>query len=472
MSNYGKYAKNIAKNKLPYENWNQFYTAYEKSANILAGVQFSFNLVTLASSEEIWDEENTYELAGEFAKVLADLNESDYTYSEKLVTEICDLRAKLKNHMDCLVTYTDHFMLYQYVMNCMRYRFEDYDYDDYDDEEFAKELLNYITSDKDQSTVRYKTMEVVKSLPIRMTRSHFFEMVKDGFSVYKGGDSDTLESFNYMIRGAALLYEPENMKEYFSDLYEYDIHFRELDYESLDQENYYKESISLQECIDFLNKQISACQLISETLNQLYAFYLTHEYADISSETYTTCRGIIAFLLDNDAFSGDSSEAEELDDSVIELLKKIEGVQEGELDELSDAEGRLEDIMQSSFAASAPDQILREMNEVDCISKLLSTSYFADLDEDEEIYELSEAEVNASFGAFRLELEPILKKVPKLMSRALMAAVIGYLPMNFSDSNELYEYIYNSLKACTSLPEKMALVEHLEEIMDDADDWE
>jgi hypothetical protein len=61
--------------------------------------------------------------------------------------------------------------------------------------------------------------------------------------------------------------------------------------------------------------------------------------------------------------------------------------------------------------------------------------------------------------------------MPKLMSRGIMSAVIGYLPMNFADTDELKTYIYNSLKACTNLPEKMALVERLEELMDE-DDWE
>ncbi len=473
MSNYGKYARNIAKNKLPYENWNQFYTTYKKSANVLAGTQFTLNFATLACSDASY-EEGMDDLAAELGHIVWEMDNLDFVHDTGAMDALNNLRANLKNRMDCLVTYTDHFMLYQYVMNCMKYRFEDYDYDDYDDEEFAKELLNYITSDKDQSLTRYKTMEVIKSLPIRMTRSRFFEMVKDGFSVYKGGDSDTLESFNYMIKGAAMLYEPENMEENFPDLYEYDQHFRELDFDSLDSEKFYKENIALQECIEFLNRQISACQIISETTNEFYAFYLTHDYAGTESENYKTIREILIHLVGD---ADDGVVKNEYGESVLSeyltgLLMKLEGVQEVELDDMEDADGHLDDICQSNFAAMAPDQIKEEMDEIDCISKLLSTSYFADLDDEDEVYELSESEVSASFGAFRLELEPILKKVPKLMSRALMAAVIGYLPMNFHDSDELYEYIYNSLRACTSLPEKMALVEHLEEIMDDADDWE
>lgn len=467
MSDYGKYARNIAKGKLPYENWNQFYTNYQKSANVLADVQFSLNFVSAMYTEDIWQEEGLAALGNEFLSILRDVVDSGFDLC-KSADAICAYRAKLKNHMDCLVTYTDRYMIYQYVMNCMRYRFEDYDYDDYNDEEFAKELINYICADQDQANVRYKTMEVLKALPIRMTRNRFFERVKDGYSVYNGSGLDTLESFNYMVRGAAMLYTPENMEKNFPDLYEYDEHFSALDFENLDQEGFHKEHISLQECIDFLNAQITGCQAFSEAINQLYAFVLTHEYADTSSTVYQTCRSIVSYVQEKML----PNEPIELDEQLTAYLEQLEGAQEDELEELSEADGYFQDILQTVFAAGAPEQTLSELDLVDCLGKLLSASYFADLDSATELREVTDEDINERFGAFRTELEAKLKAVPKLMSRAVMASVIGYLPMNFSNSEELRQYIYNSLSACTSLPEKMALVERLEELMAEDYDWE
>jgi hypothetical protein len=466
MSNYGKYARNIAKGKLPYENWNQFYTNYQKSVSVLSDVQFALNFVSLLYTEEIWQEEGLAALGNEFLTILWDTVDGGFA-PEQSAEEICAYRAKLKNHMDCLVTYTDRYMVYQYVMNCMRYRFEDYEYEDYDDEEFTKELMNYICADQDQANVRYKTMEVLKALPIRMTRTRFFEQVKDGYSVYNGSDLDTLESFDYMVRGAAMLYMPENMEKNFPDLAEYDAHFSGLDFESLDQEAFYKENIALQECIEFLNNQITACQAFSEAVNQLYAFVLSHEYADSSSNVYQTCRNIANYVR-NHVVPG---EAMDLDDQLVAYLETLEGTQEEELEKLEDADGHYQDICQTQFAATAPEQICEELNLVDCLSQLISTSYFMDLDEEKEVQTATEDTISAYFGAFRTALEPKLKEMPKLMSRGVMAAVIGYLPMNFETSEELRQHIYNSLSACTNLPEKMALVERLEELMDE-DDWE
>lgn len=467
MSTYRKYAGNIARGKLPYENWNQFYTSYQKSVNVLADVQFSLNFVSALCTEEIWQEEGLAALGKELLTILWDVADSGFDM-QKSADKICAYRAKLKNHMDCLVTYTDRYMIYQYVMNCMRYRFEDYDYEDYDDEEFTKELMGFIFADQDQSNIRFKTMEVLKALPIRMTRNRFFEKVKDGYSVYNGSELDMLESFNYMVRGAAMLYTPENMEKNFPDLYEYDAHFAELDYEQLDQESFHKEHISLQECIDFLNVQIMGCQVFSEAVNQLYAFVLTHEYADAVSAIYQTCRSIAAYVRQRII----PGEVMELDEEMTAYLEQLEGAQEEELEELAEADGYFQDILQTGFAAGAPEQTLSEMDMVDCLGKLLSTSHFADLAPETTSREVADEDINKLFGAFRMELEAKLKVMPKLMSRAVMAAVIGYLPMGFSDSEELCQHIYSSLNACTSLPEKMALVERLEELMDEDYDWE
>jgi hypothetical protein len=349
----------------------------------------------------------------------------------------------------------------------MRYRFEDYDYEDYDDEEFAKELLQYICSDQDQSAVRYKTMEVLKALPIRMTKSRFFEMVKDGYSVYQGSDLDTLQSFDYMVRGAAMLHDPDHMDENFPELYEYDHHFAALDYENLDAETFYKEQFSMQECVDYLNNQITSCQALSEAINQLYALTLSHDYVHSEGKVYTTCRKIISYVREHCVIG----ESIELDEQLTAYLEELEGAQEEELDVLTEADGHFQDILQTTFAAGAPDQIKEEMNRVNMMSNLLSTSYFADLGEKQEPVEATQEDIDELYGKLRLELEPKLKEMPKLMSRGIMSAVIGYLPMNFADTDELKTYIYNSLKACTNLPEKMALVERLEELMDE-DDWE
>ncbi|MCR5743580.1 MAG: hypothetical protein K6F92_07695 [Lachnospiraceae bacterium] len=467
MAEYSRYARNITKGKLPYENWNSFYTEYMGSADRLSRVQFSLNFISLLYTEEVWQEDGLRQIGTEFVELFKKVLDSDY--SKDNIEDITLFRAKMKNRMECLVTYTDRYMIYQYVLNCLRYKFDDYDYDDYSDEEFTKELINFITSDRDQSTMKYKTMEVLKSIPIRMTRNRFFEMVSDGFSIYNEGDLDTLLSFDYMIRGAAMTHEPENMESNFPDLYEYSRHFEGLDFDNLDNDQFFVEDITLKECIDFLNNQVTTYDILAQLVNQLYVRVLTSEFADRKSEDYIASDNLAKKAL----LKFNPEETFEVDEELTEHLVELEGIQEDELEELEEAEGRFEDILQSKFCGECEYEIGLQLDTVDDICKLLSTSYFADLDEENSTgAKVTQADIDKYFADFRAELEPKLKSSCKLLSRAIMAAVIGYLPMNFSNTEELREYIYNSLSACTNLPEKMALVERLEELMNDDEDWD
>jgi len=467
MADFSRYARNITKGKLPYENWNSFREEFMSSADRLSRVQFSLNFISLLYTEEVWQEDGLREIGTEFVELFRKVLQSGYSMDN--VQAICDFRARMKNRMECLVTYTDRYMIYQYVLNCLRYKFDDYDYDDYSDEEFTKELINFITSDRDQATMKYKTMEVLKSIPVRMTRNRFFEMVNDGFSVYNDGDMDTLQSFNYMIRGGAMIYEPENMESNFPDLYEYSKHFEALDFDNLDNDQFFVEDITLKECIDFLNNQVTTYDILAQLVNQLYVRVLTAEFADRDSDDYVAADNLAKKAL----LKFDPNEVFEVDEELTEHLVELEGIQEDELEELEEAEGKFEDILQSKFCAECEYEIGQQLDTVDDICKLLSTSYFADIDEEEAaVGKVTQADIDKYFADFRAELEPKLKSSCKLLSRAIMAAVIGYLPMNFSNTEELNEYIYNSLSACTNLPEKMALVERLEELMNEDEDWD
>lgn len=465
MSYFSKLASSIVRGRLPYENWNNFRAEYLKRASSLGLTQFSLNLVSLLETEEVWQERGAADIAKDFTDLLKEAVAASFD-REALEDKILALRARIKNGMDCLVTYTDRFMVYQYVINCIRYNFDEFDIDDYSDDDFTQELMTYIQSSKDPSASRLNTMEVLKGLPIRMTRSRFFEMVKDGFSVYKDSDRKTLDDFLYMVRSSAMLYSPENM-DMFPDLYEYDRHFADLDYEALDADGFFVEDMTLVECIDFLNNQVSALDLLAQLINHLYVVVLSNEYADTQADAYKSAMGImssgLAIFEENGPF--------EPDESMEIMLADLEGVQEEELEELEAADSALGDIVVSKFTQSADTLILLQMNELDSISKLFSTSYFADLKKEDIGGSADAAAVDEAFAAFRAELEPILKNSKKLTSRAIMASVIGYLPVSFEGPDALREHIRGSLAACTSLPEKMALVERLQTVME-GDDWE
>ncbi|MBR4588699.1 MAG: hypothetical protein IKO30_10375 [Lachnospiraceae bacterium] len=457
MSDLRSIAHKITKGKNESDNWNQFFTEYKGYTGRLAGTQFALNLVSIMMDDHLWQEQELSGIGKEFLEFVGTCEKAGYDIS--LEEQITEYRKKLKNMMECLVTYNDRYLIYLYVMNISKYRFEDYDMKGYTDASFTDELMAYITKDKDQSNIRYKTMDVLKGLPIRLTKKRFFELVRDGYSVYKGGSMESIKGFDYMLRSAALLKEPEGMSAYFPALDEYDRHFASLDIESLDAEGYYDESTRLAECIDYLNEHISSCQLLAEGINQLYAFILTGDCA-FDEENLSAVKKIISIInkVEDPALGYD------LDDDMNELLEGLEGVQEEELERLEDADGALEDILSSKFAAAANKSVLADFIVIDKLKILVSSSYFADTD-DEDASEVTPEAFLALLNDFVGDISDSFENKSKTYVRALMASCIGCMPMNFENTTKLREYILGSLNACTNAAEKMALVGQLREMM-------
>ena len=56
-----------------------------------------------------------------------------------------------------------------------------------------------------------------------------------------------------------------------------------------------------------------------------------------------------------------------------------------------------------------------------------------------------------------------------MVSRAIMAGVLGVIPFCFNSSQELFEYVKNSLESCSDWAERETSKELLEMLMEEED---
>ncbi|MDE6851761.1 MAG: hypothetical protein K2J67_04645, partial [Lachnospiraceae bacterium] len=147
---------------------------------------------------------------------------------------LLDLRQEIMDRMQVLTGYVDHFVVYEYILNRIQYRFEEIKPMP-DDPEFAQEILNVIFSSQDNAVIQDYIHTVVGQLPMRMTRKHFFNLIREGISVYKGSDYRSLEGFLYMIRTSAMLYHDPGQEKYFTEFRAVLEELAQVDYETLDR---------------------------------------------------------------------------------------------------------------------------------------------------------------------------------------------------------------------------------------------
>ena len=170
-------------------------------------------------------------------RVLMDPDGFDETERKKQGEVLVDLRGQVTDRMQVLTAYVDRFVIYEYILNRLQYRFEDQEVIA-EDSVFAREVLNFIFSTKDNMAINDNIRMVIGQLPVRMTRSHYFDLIRDSISVYKGSDRSALDGHLYMFRTNAMLYHTEDMEKYFTEFVPVMKEFDELDYEKMTGEMY------------------------------------------------------------------------------------------------------------------------------------------------------------------------------------------------------------------------------------------
>ena len=156
---------------------------------------------------------------------------------EKMAQDLLDLRREVIDRMDVLTAYVDRFVVYEYVLNRIQYRFDDMETMP-SDGVFAQDLLQFIFGSRDNAVISDNIRFAVGQLPMRMTRSRYFDLIKESLSLYKDADKSSLDGFLYMFRTNAMLYRNEHMKEYFTEFVPVLEEFEQLDYDNMDEATY------------------------------------------------------------------------------------------------------------------------------------------------------------------------------------------------------------------------------------------
>ncbi|MDE6635770.1 MAG: hypothetical protein K2K09_04085, partial [Lachnospiraceae bacterium] len=217
-------------------------------------------------------------------------------------TDITDMMESIDNarnviieKMQVLTAYIDRFLVYERLMGriSMRYVITEQEVDDMvsriDVGMFVSRTMEYIFETKDSFAVKERVNEIIGLLPVRMARSKFFSLIKESIKLYSESDTKSLDSYLYMIRTSAMIYETDGMQKYFTEFNKVLEELGNADYMEM-EEDYYKILFGK------MNQAVSEIQDISDwymslqqMLNSLYVYALNIEsgvYDDKVSDTF------------------------------------------------------------------------------------------------------------------------------------------------------------------------------------------
>lgn len=393
-----------------------------------------------------------------FKTLLADEIKEDYTC---VIEEIHSIRENITKKMTILTAYTDSLQIYEYVLNRVEYGITG-ELVPVEESGLAARVFQYLFEDNDKMVVNSKIQMVTGQLPIRMTKSRFFDYLTDTLNIYNGSDRTAVDDFVEMLKSTALLELPEGYGEEYPEIWQVIHLLEDTNFKTLDIDTYKGLMEQFSVTTIHLTELVSNYLLAMEIVNDLYSALLAMPYEKNEEEGVKTCISMLQGLHDVFLSNGDIPEA------VDEGFMKIEGLQEMLGEEILQYESILNDVMiehKDTISWIMADKIFTSLS---LISKLLSNSLFIDLTKEEEETEPADSSyITAKRDELVKLLTDFFDKHPKEVNRAVMAALFSNMPVLFNSQQEIKDYIEYSLNHCSNLSELMACAKILEEMMEE-----
>lgn len=367
---------------------------------------------------------------------------------QEVLEQMISLRDKVTERMEILTAYTDLFIQYEYVINRLEPKFLEAKSMEIDDDTVAREILQWIFSEEEHALINEKIKMMLANLPIRMTKGKLVELIENAFSLYQTADAQSVETFDYMLRSAAGMYQPKGMAKTYPKLQKVRKLFEEKDFSTIAKEDFLECRQQLLEQSEVIQEQAEALGGVQAILNAFLTVLLTRPYFTLEAEKKSErMREIIQRLLQEETdtenlFSGIENEMEKLSEEVNSLEPLFSYVEEN-------AEKQISELMLTTV-----------YQRLKVVQRLNSGSVYAELVEKEK-KETPVGYTEKMKNCFVEDIKAALEKGSKLQNRAVMAAVLRELPVYFNSHTEVMNYVRGALEQCHDEAEKIISVELL-----------
>lgn len=443
--------------------------------NKRAAVEFAMDYYTFQGmmADNMGKEDYLTELTGQFDDIIKTyvvevcVNEK----REEGIKKIDALRNQVYKVVEVLAAYADIFSRYEYVTNRCEYLFREPVADKtYTDEDFTREIMQYIFSEEENAVINSKICEIIAELPLRLTKNKFFELLSDGLSVYSGTDKETIDDFIYVLQSSSMLTIPEGLEKYavLREIYDY---VKDLNYAEITEEQFHNAEDRLRYAADYIEQETNILMMLQGLINKAYVMIIAAPYVE-RSQGETDCAMKIIEEVEKNFFN---SEYLTLEDDITDKFVFLEGVPEDLQNIIQSVEYVLDTVKNNHLGIVKNIMADNIYQGLFVCENLLTDSLFIDLSdtltifdekkEKEESFDITEY-LNSKREELMEELMTFFKNNQKQVNRSVMALIISRLPVFFNNITEVQDYVYNSLSNCTNKAEKQASIEIIKCIME------
>ena len=379
-----------------------------------------------------------------------------------LISDITSIRDKITADMKLLTFYVDAYEIYEYILNRKEPKFRDEELTEIDSAQLAETMFDFVFAEDDKLLINTRIQDMIAQLPVRMTKSHFFDIISNSLMIYRGGEKKSVDGFIESIRDAALLDEPKGLSDRYASLYEFYKELRSVNYESIDKDTVSSLSDKISENADKISAICSDYMMMTEVINDILVVLYTEGLKDSSylDDRYDTASTIISSIVT-------ATDIYEASAGFDELFVKLEGAQEDAYETLASLNANFDDLYNTYYEMYEGD-IQNAFDNLSKVDRLTSTSLFMDIesnglsvvvDEADEIY------INEEKNSLVEDFKAHFEKLGKSERRSVMAKVMSLMPVFFNTKQEIKEYFEYALSSCSDLAEMTACKELIDDLI-------
>lgn len=410
--------------------------------NLYSVVKLCLNFYTIR--EMLEDGTNVTDFKEDYDKVSTLLTKAlleCQDISQNDIKIIDDLRNSVEYKMKLLTSYTDGFEIYEYILNRLEAGIKN-TAEEVDVELLSNKMFQYVFSENDTVVVNSKLQILMSQLPVRMTKNKFYDVVANTLSIYKGGETSSVDDFVDMLKTAVLINKPEGFETEYPELFDVYKRLEETDYKNIDEGTFDRLVMDVNQGAEYITQQVSFYMLFQEVINDTYTILLTtmDKSEKSENESYKSAVKIIDTCINS--FIEDSAE------DLMDAFMSLEGAQENVYENVMILETVLDDVELKSDDMT--DDIKKEITKLRTVEKLVSSSLFIDLKKsmktesriaDSEYINGLKEELTNSFAEY-------FKDKSMVVVRSIMCKILAAMPIFLDTQQEIKNYFDYVLCNC------------------------
>lgn len=464
MSNLSESANRLRNGSFQTENVAEFLEGFREKSFVLAAIHLmmSHYSLLLYTAEHQPSREVTGFLEG-LNRIIEKLTGDD-DLGAQAVTEVRGLREDVRIHTETAINLLCALQNYQYAL------FRTFSFSDeplpLDRDDTAREILQFLFGSDDNMVTNIRIAEVIKALPIRFTKDKFFEILFSALDEYKNADKHSLYSLLYKIKQAGMMELSTEENGSFEEISSFLTSLKGLSFKKMTEEEALRLKGELEKRIEALKELIEEFMLIMESVNGLYMVFSTMREGEKSliRDELSLISSITSYYKNREVFTKEAEE--ELDTLFVNFVEKNEDL----LEDIFRTEDVL-DLLKDNFFKEKNEKMSQDFLSLIEINLLRSNPFlhFAEiLNNNGSVDALT---LNREKQNLKEALDAVFREQGQLVRRAIIAEILGVLPIFLKNRTEVMDYVRSSLSTCDNREELKTCLRLINEIRRENDNY-